>query len=176
MKYIFRFKFEIIGILSGGVLGYLYYHFIGCSNGSCAITSSPYLSSMYGAAVGGLIFNSFSTSKTKKTIHMGFLSMLLGMGPTQSVDFKELVQKKGAIIVDVRTPEEFKSGHINKSINIPLNVIANKAEELKKKNKPIILVCRSGARSGSALGILKSKGISEVYNGGGWTSLQSQIQ
>lgn len=88
-------------------------------------------------------------------------------------DFKALAQQ-GAIILDVRTPEEFRDGHIKGSLNIPVQVIAGKVAELKKKGKPIIAVCRSGARSGVAAGILKNAGI-EAYNGGPWNSLEHVI-
>lgn len=81
---------------------------------------------------------------------------------------------EGAMVIDVRTPAEFKQGHIKGSVNIPLDKIASKANELSKKNKTIITTCRSGARSGSAAAILRSKGISAI-NGGAWTALRSEI-
>ncbi len=49
---------EIIGILVGGVLGYAYYHFVGCNSGTCAITSKPLNSTLYGAVMGLLFFSS----------------------------------------------------------------------------------------------------------------------
>lgn len=101
---------------------------------------------------------------------LGFLKKLFG-GTT--VDFKELVNN-GAVIIDVRSPGEYKSGHIKGSKNFPLDTIRTKVNDLKKLNKPLITVCRSGARSGMAKGILKSAGI-EVYNGGPWFSLQNKI-
>ena len=101
---------------------------------------------------------------------LGFFKKLLG-GTT--VNYKEMVSN-GAIIVDVRTSGEFKAGHIPGSKNFPLDNIRTKVADLKKLNKPVITVCRSGARSGMAKGILKSAGI-EVYNGGAWTSLKSKI-
>ena len=101
---------------------------------------------------------------------LGLLKKIFG-GTT--VNYKELVSN-GAIIVDVRTSGEFKAGHIPGSKNFPLDNIRTKVAELKKLNKPVITVCRSGARSGMAKGILKSAGI-EVYNGGAWTSLKSKI-
>lgn len=89
------------------------------------------------------------------------------------VDFKALMQA-GAVIVDVRTQGEYKGGHIKGSINIPLDTVRLKANELKKKNAPIITVCRSGSRSGMAKSMLASAGL-EVYNGGAWDSLQRKI-
>lgn len=82
--------------------------------------------------------------------------------------------QKGALIVDVRTPEEYKAGHIKQSVNISLNTIPNKINELKRKNKPIITCCRSGARSGMAAEQLRKAGI-EVENGGPWNSVQAMM-
>jgi phage shock protein E len=88
-------------------------------------------------------------------------------------DFKGLVQR-GALIVDVRTPQEFDGGSIRESINIPVGNIAGRAEELKSKGRPIILVCASGMRSHQAVGTLKRSGV-ECYNGGNWNLLQRKI-
>ena len=77
---------------------------------------------------------------------------------------------KGAVIIDVRSPAEFKSGHGKNSKNIPLDKINNEAAKIKAMNKPIIVCCRSGARSGQAASILKSKGI-DVINGGPWQNV-----
>ena len=90
-----------------------------------------------------------------------------------SVNYKELVNQ-GAVIVDVRTKSEYNTGHITGSKNMPLDSIRTKINELKKLNKPVITVCRSGARSGMAKGILKSAGL-EVYNGGPWNSLRNKL-
>lgn len=100
---------------------------------------------------------------------MGLLSKLFG----PKVDFADLV-KQGARIVDVRTPAEFKGGHIKGSINIPLSDIRH-AEKKLKGDKPIILICASGNRSGQALHFLKSHGFGNVYNGGGWRSFQRYV-
>lgn len=81
---------------------------------------------------------------------------------------------KEALIVDVRTPQEYKAGHITKSVNIPLNLIPNKVNELKRKNKPIITCCRSGARSGMAADQLRRAGI-EAENGGPWNSVKAMM-
>lgn len=101
---------------------------------------------------------------------IGFLKKLF-IG--SSVNFRELVNN-GAVIIDVRSPGEYKAGHVQGSKNYPLDNIRSKIAELKKMSKPVITVCRSGSRSGIAKGILKSAGI-EVYNGGAWTSLKNKI-
>jgi hypothetical protein len=54
-----------IGIVVGAVAGYLYYYFVGCASGTCAITSKPFNSTLYGAAMGGLLFNMFIKSPKK---------------------------------------------------------------------------------------------------------------
>ncbi|MEC5157325.1 DUF6132 family protein [Chryseobacterium sp. MP_3.2] len=59
-------QFKIVGILVGGILGFAYYHFIGCNTGSCAITSKPMNSSVYGMLMGYLMFSVFEKSNTKK--------------------------------------------------------------------------------------------------------------
>lgn len=101
------------------------------------------------------------------------LALLKKLFGGASVNYKELISK-GAIIADVRSTGEFKAGHIPGSKNFPLDNIRSKVNDLKKFNKPVITVCRSGTRSGIAKGILKSAGI-EVYNGGPWTSLKSKL-
>jgi phage shock protein E len=99
------------------------------------------------------------------------IKKLLGI---KSTNYAQLMAE-GAIIVDVRTSGEFNSGHINGSINIPVNKLSDSVNKLKNKKKPIITCCASGARSASAKAILESRGIAEVYNGGSWYSLNSKI-
>ena len=82
---------------------------------------------------------------------------------------------KNAVIIDVRTYEEFAGGHIKNSKNIPLQVIESKINDIKKLNKPVIACCRTGRRSGIASMILKKNGI-DAMNGGGWQSLQSKLK
>jgi phage shock protein E len=90
-----------------------------------------------------------------------------------NTDFAALV-KQGAIIIDVRTVGEFRDGHIKGSRNIPLDSIKSKLGEIKKLQKPIITVCRSGTRSSMAKSIMVSNGL-EVYNGGAWNSLERKL-
>lgn len=100
-----------------------------------------------------------------------FLKKLFGSGP--KVSYKELVAA-GATIVDVRTKGEYESGHIKDSLNIPLDNLKNNLSKIKK-DKPVITCCASGMRSASGKNILKANGFNEVYNGGGWMSLQNKI-
>ncbi|WP_339920867.1 rhodanese-like domain-containing protein [uncultured Flavobacterium sp.] len=99
------------------------------------------------------------------------LKKLFGIGP--KVDYADLV-KQGAVILDVRSPGEYKQGHIKGSINAPLNDLSRHIPKLKK-DATIITCCASGMRSASAKSILKSSGFAQVHNGGGWSSLQNKI-
>ncbi len=101
-----------------------------------------------------------------------FFKNLFGLGP--KTDFAELV-KNGAIIIDVRSKSEFNSGHTKGAINIPVENLANNLNQLKEKDKAIITCCASGMRSAAAKNILLAKGYTQVYNGGGWYSLQQKI-
>jgi rhodanese-related sulfurtransferase len=78
--------------------------------------------------------------------------------------------KSKAIIIDVRTPAEFQSGHYQGSKNIPLQNLEQKINEIKKYQKPVIVCCASGMRSASACSILKKQGI-ETYDAGSWYNL-----
>lgn len=55
------------GVLLGAIGGFLYWNFIGCTSGSCAITSNPYNSTIYGSIIGGLVFSMFKKEKNPKT-------------------------------------------------------------------------------------------------------------
>ena len=59
MNFIWRHKWLWIGIILGGIAGYIYYATIGCASGTCSITSKPLNSSLYGALMGGLLFSAF---------------------------------------------------------------------------------------------------------------------
>ncbi len=82
--------------------------------------------------------------------------------------------QEGAMVLDVRTTEEYNAGHVAGSVNIPLDILPDHIAELKERNKKIIAVCRSGARSGAATGLLTQAGL-EVVNGGGWDSFEQAI-
>jgi hypothetical protein len=60
-------KLTIIGVVVGAIGGYLYYRFVGCESGACAITSSPINSTIYGMLLGGLLFNMFKKEKKETT-------------------------------------------------------------------------------------------------------------
>jgi phage shock protein E len=103
---------------------------------------------------------------------MDTIKNFLGLGP--AVDYAALV-KNGAVILDVRSKGEYAGGHIKGSINVPVDSLDSSTSRFTDKNKTIITCCASGMRSGMAKNILKSKGYTQVYNGGSWIGLQSKL-
>ena len=75
--------------------------------------------------------------------------------------------EKGAVVIDVRTIEEWNAGHVKGSTHIVMHLIPLKIAEIKALEKPIITVCRSGARSGQVARLLSKEGI-DALNGGPW--------
>ena len=65
MHIISKYRALVMGILLGGVGGYMYYQFIGCSTGSCPITSQPINSTLYGAMMGGILFSTFKKQEKR---------------------------------------------------------------------------------------------------------------
>jgi rhodanese-related sulfurtransferase len=83
--------------------------------------------------------------------------------------------KKGAYLIDVRTPMEFASGHVEGSVNIPLDILHQYIPELQRKSH-IIVFCRTGNRSGMAKSMLEANGIQNVINGGAWQEVKRAIE
>lgn len=83
------------------------------------------------------------------------------------MDMEKIIAENLGTIVDVRTYGEFSGGNVAGSINIPLNEIPARIEELKAMKAPLVLCCASGMRSGQAHHYLSQNDI-ECYNGGSW--------
>lgn len=92
----------------------------------------------------------------------GRLSGVKQIGPQEAV---MLFNHEDALLLDVREQSEWSDGHIAKARHIPLGKLKDRLTELEKfKGKPIVAVCRSGNRSGSACGILKKAGFENLHN------------
>jgi phage shock protein E len=102
---------------------------------------------------------------------MGILSSLFG-----SSDNTALIEmlKKGAFLVDVRTPAEFSGGSVKGAVNIPLDQISSQLGKFKGKEN-IVVFCRSGGRSSQAKGFLNNNGFSNVVNGGTWQNVHEAM-
>lgn len=83
------------------------------------------------------------------------------------MNIEKIIKEKQGTIVDVRTPSEFMGGNPQGSINIPLQEIEQRLEELKNLKQPLVLCCASGGRSGQAHYYLTQQGI-ECCNAGSW--------
>ncbi|MBL0340539.1 MAG: rhodanese-like domain-containing protein [Bacteroidetes bacterium] len=87
---------------------------------------------------------------------------------------EELLNNQNVTLVDVRSCEEFEEETIKGALNIPLHTVPTRLDEFKSMKTPIIVFCRSGARSNQATTYLKNQGI-EVFDGGGIGSLKTII-
>ncbi len=91
-------------------------------------------------------------------------NILHGIKNVNAWNAVQLINHESAIVVDVGEPHEFKTGHIPRAINIPLAGLGGRVKELEKhKDKPIVLTCKTGNRSGRAAGILRKHGFEKVY-------------
>ncbi len=85
--------------------------------------------------------------------------------PDVNVKQVAAMQGKGALLIDVREADEYAQGHASGSTLIPLGQLANRLTEIASyKNKPVVLICRSGRRSGQALALLEKAGFSAAAN------------
>lgn len=83
------------------------------------------------------------------------------------MDVKKIIKEKQGTIIDVRSAGEFSSGNAEGSINIPLQEISQRIEEIKNLKTPLVLCCASGGRSAQAHNYLVHQGV-ECCNGGSW--------
>ena len=104
---------------------------------------------------------------------MNFISNMLGL--SFNTEVVSTMLKEGAIVVDVRTPGEYQGGHVADSKNLPLDGIEQWADTVKGWDKPIVLCCASGMRSGRATAYLQNKGV-KCENGGPWTTVNGLVE
>ena len=86
------------------------------------------------------------------------------MGNTIAPDKARALVDDGAHLVDVRTPAEFASGHIEGAVNIPVDQIGGRLDEIGKPDETVVVYCRSGARSARAKRTLEQAGFADVHN------------
>ena len=82
------------------------------------------------------------------------------------INFEQLknMVSKGAILIDVRSPQEFKEGHLPGAINIPEYEIRKVKNEMTKLNQQIVVYCQYGGRSREAYNMLRKMGYTNVYS------------
>lgn len=98
------------------------------------------------------------------------------MGPDLQQGLKEYENAPGAVLLDVRTPEEYAGGHIKGSRNLPLQNIVNVEDVLEDKSVPVYLYCQSGARSRRAAAFMEKIGYTDVHNIGGLAGYQGELE
>ncbi|MEQ1566877.1 MAG: rhodanese-like domain-containing protein [Myxococcota bacterium] len=96
---------------------------------------------------------------------MGWFGALFGGGKDLGPEVTAALGR-GAVVLDVRTPEEYAGGHVKGAKNIAVQVLAQRLGEVGPKDKPVIVYCRSGARSAAAANMLKAAGYTEVLDVG----------
>jgi phage shock protein E len=102
---------------------------------------------------------------------MGFLSKLFGMNNTNTMDIASAIQN-GALLLDVRTPAEFRSGSVKGAINVPLDNLTSGFGKISGSDT-VVVFCRSGNRSRMAKSILEQLGMKKVFDGGTWENVES---
>lgn len=106
------------------------------------------------------VFRSIATA----AVGAGAVFFLTAAGGVSGDEAKQLVQR-GAVLLDVRTPQEFAAGHIDGARNIPVQELEQKLSALPaQKSAPIVVYCRSGARSAKAASVLRNAGYTEVHD------------
>jgi rhodanese-related sulfurtransferase len=157
-----------IGIIAGGVAGFLYWKFIGCASGTCPITSNKYISVIYGALLGSLLLSTIAGSATKP----GFMNRIFAGDSSKTCininaeEMSSMLSDTEFVIIDVRTPDEWSTGYItgtDKFIDINTGNFEDQLESLDKSKKYIVY-CRSGNRSSKACSIMSRNGFTNLYN------------
>ena len=94
-----------------------------------------------------------------------FGTRLRGIKDVNTVEAIELINHKNAVVLDVREDAEYKSGHLINAKWVPLGKLASRLGELERyRDRPVVVVCRSGNRSASACALLGKYGFTQAYN------------
>ncbi len=96
---------------------------------------------------------------------MGLFSFLSGGGSLKAA------LKKGALVVDIRSPYEYDNGFMPGSLNIPIERLAVSLDRIKYYKSPVVIVGKHTSSIKSAIAYLKKNGISDVHNGGSWKNV-----
>ena len=105
---------------------------------------------------------------------MGFFDFLHGPDINQGV--KEYGGLEGAVLLDVRTPQEYREGRIPGSINIPLQSLSTADQIPAGKDAPLFVYCHSGARSSQAIRLLAGMGYTNTKNIGGIAAYKGKVE
>jgi len=88
-----------------------------------------------------------------------------GGASVNTLEATQLINREDALVLDVRNADEFNKGHILNARNMPLSQLDTRIAEIEKlKEKPVIVACESGNRSGAAAAALRKRGFARVFN------------
>ena len=106
---------------------------------------------------------------------MRFINLFKGKKPDFDQGIKEYNSTPGAFLLDVRSPQEYKSGHIPGSYNVPLKAIKEASGLIADKDAKVFVYCHSGARSRQAAEALQYMGYTNVKNMGGMAAYKGRV-
>lgn len=99
-------------------------------------------------------------------VAVAFAAMWLLKTPKTSSETARALVAEGAKLIDVRTPEEFAAGHVQGAVNIPVDQLDRRLEEVGPSSTPVVVYCRSGVRSARAARVLRNAGFEAVHDVG----------
>ena len=105
---------------------------------------------------------------------MGWLDFF--KGPDIDAGVAQFVNTPGAVLLDVRTPQEYRQGHIPGSRNFPLGETDELEKQVPDRETPLFVYCLSGSRSGRAAGVLRRMGYKTVINIGGISGYRGKVE
>jgi phage shock protein E len=158
----------ILVTLVGGVAGFFYWKVFGCAFGICPLSQNKYVSTIVGALIGLMLITSSSCSaQTPDNQTTGNSTSITTGTINEEVAPEVFLSKIGTentVLIDVRTPEEFATGHIPNALNINFNAPDFAAQmETLDKSKTYLIYCKSGVRSGKAAAGLSATGFNTIY-------------
>lgn len=120
----------------------------------------------------------------KKIKHLSLILLLAlavsACGQTQAIPFEESIvveaSEDKALLLDVRSPDEYISGHVKEAINLPVNNLDEIESLTKSKDETIYVYCRSGNRSQKAKTLLEEKGYTKVIDLGGISNYKGELE
>lgn len=120
----------------------------------------------------------------KKIKHLSLILLLAlavsACGQTQAIPFEESIvveaSEDKALLLDVRSPDEYRSGHVKEAINLPVNNLDEIESLTKNKDETIYVYCRSGNRSQKAKTLLEEKGYTKVIDLGGISNYKGELE
>ena len=96
--------------------------------------------------------------------------------PDINKGLKEYAEKENAVLLDVRTPQEYREGHIPESKNVPLQTLDKVRSVVENKDAELFVYCYSGARSKQATAMLQHMGYTNVRNIGGIAAYHGKVE